>query len=266
MQSKSRKPKSGNRYGNLEPSQPNERARFESMVEEKFLEIVRRRSNWEWKVQRLVVESQHMMDYNVSSKKEQRGILAGMLLGVAKRRGDNFSIAHRPSQIGYLLFKKDLLEKITRKPVSLRELNTAKGDRILSVEPKLIPLSRVLVKKLYPGGVKTITRKFLNFLTPQGIAIWFMDKGGKSFKKKAGRIHALEVTLNTHSSKEVNETIVAYFAEVWGINWGLSRNQGRYRLRLGTRAGKSVLSFLKPYIHSSMLSKIETSYNTTAAT
>jgi hypothetical protein len=236
------------------------------VIFQKNFQIARGCSKLGRKVQRLVVESQHMMDYNVSSKKEQRGILAGMLLGVAKREGYNFSMAHRPSQISYLLFKKTLLEQITRKPVSLRERKTLKGDRILSVEPKLIPLSRVLVKKLYPGGVKTITRKFLNVLTPQGIAIWFMDKGGKSFKKKAGRIHALEVTLNTHLSKEANEMIVAYFAEVWGIHWGLSKNQGKYRLRLGTQAGKSVLAFLKPYIHSSMLKKINTSYNKTAAT
>ncbi|MDY7014019.1 MAG: DNA endonuclease [Cyanobacteriota bacterium] len=206
------------------------------------------------------------MDYNVSSKQEQRGILAGMLLGVAKREGCNFSIAHPPSQIGYLLFKKALLEKITRKPICLRERKTLNGDRVPYVEPKLIPLTRVLVKKLYPGGVRTITRNFLNVLTPQGIAIWFMDKGGKSFKKKAGRIHALEITLNTHLSKEANEVIVAYFAEVWGIHWGLSKSKGKYRLRLGTRAGKNVLAFLKPYIHSSMLDKIETSYNKTAAT
>ncbi|MDY6782785.1 MAG: DNA endonuclease [Cyanobacteriota bacterium] len=206
------------------------------------------------------------MDYNVSSKKEQRGILAGMLLGAAKRKGNNFSVAHRNSQIDYLLFKKALLEEITRKPVCLREQKTLNGDRLLCANPKLIPLSRILVKKLYPGGVKTITRKFLNNLTPQGIAIWFMDKGGKSFKKKDGRIHGLEITLNTHFSKEASEIIVAYFAEVWDIHWGLSRNQGKYRLRLGTRAGKNLLLFLKPYIHSSMLAKIETSYNKTAAT
>lgn len=208
----------------------------------------------------------NQMDYNVSSQKEQRGILAGMLLGVARRSDRNFFIEHSQSQIAYLLFKKALLEEITRKPVSLRERKTRNGDRILRIEPKLIPLTRVLVKKLYPGNALTITRKFLDFLTPQGIAIWFMDKGAKSFKKKAGKIHAVEITLNTYLSKETNEIIVAYFSDVWGMRWGLSKSRETYRLRLGTRAGKAFLAFLTPYIHPSMLEKIQTSYNTTAAT
>lgn len=206
------------------------------------------------------------MDYNVSSKKEQRGILVGMLLGVAQKRDRNFFIEHSPSQRAYLLLKKALLEEITQKPVSLREQSNGWGDCILRLEPKLIPLTRVLVKKLYCGKLKKITRQFLNFLTPQGIAIWFMDSGAKSFKRKEGKIHAIEIALNTRLPKEANELIARYFAEVWGICWGLNKHRGAYRLRLGTRAGKAFLTFLKPYIHPSMLGKINTSYNETAAT
>lgn len=206
------------------------------------------------------------MDYNVSSKKEQRGILAGMLLGVAQKRDRNFFIERPPSQSAYLLFEKILLEEITQKPVSLRERSNRWGDRVLRLEPKLIPLTRVLVKKLYCGNLKRITRQYLNFLTPQGIAIWFMDKGAKSYKRKAGKIHAIEIALNTHLSKEANELIARYFSEVWGVDWGLSKSRGAYRLRLGTRAGKNFLTFLRPYIHPSMLGKIQTSYNETAAT
>jgi hypothetical protein len=124
------------------------------------------------------------MDYHVSSKVEKRGVLAGMLLGVAYKRQNNFYIQHSAHQEDYVLFKQQLLEQITGKPANLYSRYYKKGDHFLRLEPKLIPLSRVLLKKLYPGESKKITRDFLNLLTIPGIAIWFLDKGSQSFKKK----------------------------------------------------------------------------------
>lgn len=124
------------------------------------------------------------MDYYVSSKVEKRGILAGMLLGCAYKRQHNFYIQQPAYQEDSVLFKQRILEQITGKPVSLYSRYSKNGDRLLRLEPKLIPLIRVLLKKLYPGGSKKITRNFLDFLTLPGMAIWFLDKGSKSFKKK----------------------------------------------------------------------------------
>lgn len=124
------------------------------------------------------------MDYYVSSKVEKRGVLVGMLLGNAYKRQNNFYIQHPAFQEDYVLFKQRLLEQITQKPVSLYSRFTKKGARLLCLEPKLIPLIRVLVKKRFPGGTQKITREFLNLLTLPGIALWFLDKGSKSFKKK----------------------------------------------------------------------------------
>ncbi|MGQ4646942.1 DNA endonuclease [Lyngbya aestuarii] len=210
--------------------------------------------------------SQKKMDYNVSSKVEQRGVLVGMLLGNASRRKKNFFVEHSSKQEGYVLFKKALLEQITRKLVSFRRSPTKKGYDLLRLEPKLVPLTRVLVKKLYRAQTKTVTRKFLNLLTPQGIAIWCMDAGSKSFKKKDGKVHAVTFNLNTYLSKEENEIIVAYFQQVWGFKWGLSKSKDLYRLRLGTKEGKRFLDFISPYIEESMLYKIQTSLNITATT
>ncbi len=207
-----------------------------------------------------------MMDYNVSSKVEQRGILAGMLLGGSRRNKQNFYLPHQNLPEEYLLFKKQLLERIIRKPVNLQERKNPRGQSFLRLEPKLTPLTRVLVKKLYQGTSPKITRQFLGFLTLPGIAIWFMDKGSKSFKKKNGKIHSLEVAINTNICIAENELIVAYFAEVWGFKWGLSKGRKAYRLRMGTKEGKRFFALLRPYIHSSMFYKIETSYNRTAAT
>ncbi|MEM9541037.1 MAG: DNA endonuclease [Cyanobacteria bacterium P01_E01_bin.42] len=204
------------------------------------------------------------MDFHVSSKKEQRGILAGMLLGWGKKNGNNFFIQHSLSQEEYLLFKKALLERITRKKVSCDRKTLKTGRRIIRIEPKLIPLTRVSIERLYQEGRQKISRKFLDFLTLQGIAIWFMDKGSKSFKRKGDRITALEIFLNTHTSRAESEIIIRYFAEIWDIHWGLSKVKDTYRLRLGTKAGKQFCKLIQPHIHPSMRHKIETSYNITA--
>lgn len=206
------------------------------------------------------------MDYNVSSKVEQRGILAGMLLGNGRKSYNNFVIQHSSEQEKYILFKKQILERITRKPVSLRRWKNKQGYELIRIEPKLIPLTRVLVKSLYRDRTKVITLQFLKLLTPQGIAIWFMDDGSKSFKKKDGKIHALEVYLNTYISQVENETIVSYFLQVWGLKWGLSKHKTDYRLKMGTKEGKKFLSFISPYIPESMLYKVQTSSNITATT
>ncbi|MGK7926608.1 MAG: DNA endonuclease [Spirulina sp.] len=204
------------------------------------------------------------MDFNVSSKKEQRGILAGMLLGWGRKNGNNFFIQHSLPQEEYILFKKALLERITRKSVSCDRKTLKTGKIVIRIEPQLIPLTRILIQRLYRDNRQKISRKFLDFLTPQGIAIWFMDKGSKSFKRKNDRISAVEIFLNTLTSRTDSETIVNYFAEVWDIHWGLSKIKDVYRLRLGTKAGKQFCTFLQPYIYPSVLYKIDTSYNITA--
>lgn len=201
-----------------------------------------------------------MMYYNVSSKKERRAILAGLMLGDGGRTKNNFYIGHSMKQKDYALFKSDLLQKITGKEVNIRERTNKLGYSNIRVEPKLIPLTKRLVRELWKNGEKKISRNFLNFLSLESIAIWFMDDGSKSFKKRNGKVHAVEVTLNTYLSKEDNEIIIHYFKEVWGIKWGLNKSKSHYRLRMGTREARKFFKLISPYIIPSMQYKINLTY------
>lgn len=205
------------------------------------------------------------MDYNVSSKIEKRGIICGMLLGDGGKCRNNFFIQHSVKQKEYALFKKQLLETITNKPVNTRQWRNQQGYELFRIEPKLTPLTRVMVKRCYPGGVKTLSRKFLEYLTLQGLAIWFMDDGSKSFKKIGNKVHAVEVTLNTYLSKEENEIIIDFFKEKWGINWGLNKSKDKYRLRMGTCEARRFFSLIEPFIIDSMRYKINLQFTTAPA-
>ncbi len=206
-----------------------------------------------------------MVDYNVSSKVEKRGIICGMLLGDGGRCKNNFYIAHSTKQTEYALFKRELLEFITGKQVNTRQRRNNYGYETIVIEPKLVPLTRVLVKKCYKSGVKTVSTKFLNYLTLQGVAIWFMDDGSKSFKRVGDRIHSAEVTLNTYLTKEENEVIISYFKETWGIHWGLNKSKDKYRLRMGTREARIFFALIEPYIIDSMRYKINLQFTTVPA-
>jgi hypothetical protein len=197
------------------------------------------------------------MDYNVSSKKEARGVIVGMLLGDGGRSRRNFYIGHSSKQRDYALFKARLLETITRKPVNVREYRTKDGFDTIRVEPRICSLTRVMTKKAYPLGKRKVTKELLELLTPQGIAIWFMDDGSSSFKKRNGKIHAVETTLNTYCSEEENEIIVKYFKDLWGFQWGFNRSKGKIRLRMGTKEARRFFGFLEPYILDSMCYKLK---------
>jgi hypothetical protein len=178
-----------------------------------------------------------------------------MLLGDGGKSKNNFYIRHCRRQREYALFKASLLEEITGKKVNVR-FGVTNGFENVTVEPRLTPLIRVLVKELYRDGQKAVSREFLDKLTLQGVAIWFMDDGSRSFKRQNGKVHSMEVTLNTYLSKEENEVIIGYFIEVWGVKWGLNRSKGKWRLRMGTREGRRFFELISPFVIESMRYKI----------
>lgn len=196
------------------------------------------------------------------TNQEKRGAVIGMILGDGHIRPKRYtiSISHSEKQKEYLFFKKEILETIQKSKISLCGRTTyLNGKKYFSVrlETRKIPMYRVLHKRFHPNGLKEVKRDLLNQLTPLGIAIWFMDDGSTTFKKKEGKIHGVETVLHTYLSKEQNEIIVKYFQEVWNIKWGLNKSKGKYRLRMGTKEAKKFVKIIEPHIISSMKYKID---------
>ena len=108
---------------------------------------------------------------------------------------------------------------------------------------------KLLHKIVYKNGTKDIyNRKLLNRLSQIHLAIWYMDDGGLSQKKRDGKVYANELMINTHTSRVNNEVLIEYFEQVWGVKFTQVLNRGRYRLRCGTKEARKFLEIVREYV------------------
>ena len=110
-----------------------------------------------------------------------------------------------------------------------------------------------MANELYPKNKKTVTREYLDRLSPLGLAVWWMDDGSESG------------SLSTHSfSKKENEIIVEYFKEKWDIASKVLKDKSKelYFIRIKHKSLSDFRNIIKEYIPECMLYKIgEGKYN-----
>jgi hypothetical protein len=194
------------------------------------------------------------------TRKEKRSAVIGMVLGDAGiSRFNTVKFTHCQKQEEYARWKQSILQLFQNADLklSLIDNNGYPGCRL---ETRSNPLFRILRKKLYRDGTKKVTRKILDNLTLVGIAIWYQDDGSLSAKKRNGKIHSYELTLNTYWNKEDCQLAIKYFKEVWGVSWGLSKSKGKFRLRMGSIEGRKFLSLIEPFVVDCMRYKLFPSY------
>lgn len=180
--------------------------------------------------------------------REQKALLIAMIIGdgCVTKQG-KFQLKHSIKQKEYLEYKANLVNKILGgKQVQVKDVNNNRYPGCIYY--KQHRYFKILRKYLYKEGKKTIPLKALNRLSPQGLAIWWMDDGCLFPKKRRGKIHAWELYLNTYLTKEENEEIIYYFLVKWGIRWKLNRDGNQYRLRCGTQEGRKFLDIVSKYV------------------
>lgn len=171
---------------------------------------------------------------------------------------NSISFIHCEKQKEYIEYKALLIQKIFggKKPNVTKVNNSGYvGYRMMKTDKYF----RILYKLLYPNGKKYITRKCLDYLTPKGIAIWYMDDGNLSKKKRNGKVHSYELFLNTFVSDEETQTIIDYFEEKWNIKFAKVKNNNGYRLRCGTIEARKFIKIIDRYVISSMKYKTDIS-------
>lgn len=101
-------------------------------------------------------------------------------------------------------------------------------------------------KNLYSReGRKKISLKYLNELTPLGLAVWWMDDGNISLSKRDryGK-------WSTHCfNYEEHILLKKYFKEKWDINVNIKQEKGKYYfLRLNVAELKKLIKIIYPYV------------------
>lgn len=194
----------------------------------------------------------------------------GCLRKPTKRKNVQFECAHSEKQLEYLTWKRDLVYQILGgykiPKIGFKDIKLNGYDKIYKAcrFTKTHPYFTYLRKILYPKGIKIMNRKILNMLTPQGIAIWYMDDGSFYKKDNASGTKSIcfDLRISTDSfTKSQNEEIAEYFKEVWGINFKVFKShkerEHSWILRANKEAAIKFIDLIKPYVLPSMSYKIE---------
>ncbi|MCA2590161.1 MAG: hypothetical protein IM509_05270 [Microcystis sp. M31BS1] len=197
--------------------------------------------------------------------KNDRALLLGMLIGDGCLKtkhhvsGDGekstyyeYVINHSIKQEEYLIFKRDLFHKIMGG--KLPNLSYGKSAMNLgSVRFSRCHKSfRLLHKYLYSNNNKKfLTRRVLDYLNPQAIALWYMDDGGiKPSFRKDGSVSSCQMVLSTYCSEQQADLILLYFKERWGVCGikKLHRKTKLWYLIFNTTEGRKLEELISPYI------------------
>ena len=181
---------------------------------------------------------------------------------------------HSIKQLEYLTWKRDKVFEILGgfKPpkIGIRKICLkSNGQTYDSCRfSKAHPYFSYLRKILYINNVKFITEQSLDLLSPQGLAIWFMDDGwGFNIKNRKGELtDRMCLGISTDSfSKEENEIIAKVIFKRFGIKFHINckyspcgEHKKLWFLRTNSKEQtQKFIELIKPYMHPSMLYKIQ---------
>lgn len=201
--------------------------------------------------------------------KEQKSLLIGLLIGDGTISSNYvFKLSHSIEQREYLEWKVSLLNKLGIKNNGIKEYisscgyNTGKG--VLYSQMSVIPTIKALRRTVYIPK-KTFTRRLLNWLTPLGIAIWYMDDGHinvNTSKQRSSIQHTIKIA--TCVDENTVEMIIQYFQEVWNVKFRkFSEGKGTFSIASSSEDDcKKFIDIVKPYIEQvpSMLYKIRDNF------
>jgi len=201
-----------------------------------------------------------------------RGILTGMVFGdgclrVRDRLKDGkyayiqseLRIKHSYKQRAYLDYKADLIRKIfggnaTVKETTVTTLGKVHNQVLLTKSNKYF---KTLKSVMYPNGIKTYTKQSLSYLTPHGIAIWYMDDGSANTNtNKEGWCSSCITHISTCCSLPEATEIVKYFIDTHDIEVKTFFEKGNWSIRMNTEASQKFAKLIAPFIIPEMRYKL----------
>lgn len=187
---------------------------------------------------------------NKKLSEEEYQIILGSFLGDGSARIEldraGYTTNHSLKQKEYVDWLKNKLKRLVRTEPRVYK-NGGWGTLNYSFGTLGHPQILEIAEKLYINGRKTVTREYLDKLSPLGLAVWWMDDGSESGM------------LSTHSfSKEENEIIVKYLKEKWGIDSYIAEDTDKnlYFIKLRNWHINKLRNIIKKHVPECMKYKI----------
>lgn len=195
----------------------------------------------------------------------QKQLLIGLLIGDGTISSNYvFKLSHGENQKEYLEWKIQLLNKLNIKNNGLKTYisNSGynEGKLVLYSQISLNATIKALRRSIYTPK-KKITRKLLNWLNEQGLAIWYMDDGHinvNTSQQRSSIQHTIKIATCVDFDT-INE-IIKYFSERWDIKFRPFK-EGNNTYSIASSSEEDCEKFckiIKPYINQvpSLLYKI----------
>ena len=206
------------------------------------------------------MRSKQIEEYNKTLKltKKQKEILVGLILGdghletLNKGKTYRLKVEHSLKQREYLdwlyLNFKDWINKApeVRKRTSLGKIVETYGFTTYTSS-----IFTFYAEQFYQNKKKIIPKMIDKIITPQSLAIWFMDDG--SIKSKAHKA----LVIHTHGySKDDLLLITKVLDQKFGLKIGLQKQYDKWRLYIFSESVDNFKKIISPYILPSMQYKL----------
>lgn len=189
---------------------------------------------------------------------DEKAILIALSIGdghIEYKETYRFSCGHSEHHKEYVYWKAELLSNILNKKIKVYKTTQNKNTlyRISTTDNYF----KFIRRRLYKNRDKLISSKILNRLTLQGLAIWYMDDGSLSQKKKNSKVHANDLVFHTCCDKEQAQLILFWFETKFNIKGTLKKESSGsysavkntfYSIRFGTKSARVLIEVIKPFM------------------
>lgn len=174
-------------------------------------------------------------------------------------------IQHSVKQIEYTKWIKEQLSEISnKKEVRLTTRHDKKFNNYITAnfETHRHPFFRQL-RSYYKDGRKTVQKWMLNWLTPEAIAIWYMDDGSKSMRTHRNidgetykYLGGSKIATCSFSIEECN-LLIDFLKSKYNINSKIYLTKGKYPvIYFNVENTKKLVELIKEYVPECMKYKI----------
>ena len=189
-------------------------------------------------------------------ERRKKSLLIALCLGDGhiNKRDNCLQITHSAKQKFYIDYKCKLVSELLncREPNLYHRKDSKHDEYVLTKGSRFF---RYIRNMLYKEGEKRFSKNILKYITPEALAIWWMDDGshGVDRNKTTGRITAHSFHLYTYTNLEDTDNIIEMLNSKFGIvmykiKRTMKDGSTKYYLKCRTAEGRKLSDLIRPYI------------------